>query len=150
MSDRFPRPDPNNLDAWKGPAGEGWSEDGDAWYHDGLLLPQEEDDALARAQTRERIANTNNPASIHFQCHVLAEDIEGGRYLIDVGFGYARIYDEDVNRLFGPMRNLHMKFHWAHFTGDEQAVLEKARNAHRIRRDPPEAEVDPDLLNERP
>lgn len=44
------KPDPNDPDA----AGEGWSEDGDAWYHEGLLGTEEEDEAEAEAYSRKK------------------------------------------------------------------------------------------------
>jgi hypothetical protein len=50
MNDRFPRPDPNDPNA----AGEGWSEQRDAWYHSELLGDAKADEALARKQSENR------------------------------------------------------------------------------------------------
>jgi hypothetical protein len=41
MTERFPQPDPNDPNA----AGEGWSPEGDAWYHSELLGDAEADEA---------------------------------------------------------------------------------------------------------
>jgi hypothetical protein len=68
MSERYRTPDPRNTDAFKGPAGEGWSEDGDAWYHEALLLPEAEDEALALAQTEELKKAEVDASSPNFRC----------------------------------------------------------------------------------
>lgn len=94
--------------------------------------------------------SATDASSPDFECRVKAQDPEGDRYLIDVGFGYTRILDTEYHRLFGPMRGQEMKFAWERFTGDEANILAQARTAIRLERNPPEGDVDPALLNSRP